>query len=421
MAQENHKLNQELKELLFKYEKLREELSKKENILLSREDDLNKKHKEADERISQVRKEELLITARKSDLLSNEQRVNKKDTDLDKERDNIKKREKESNEEKEKYETLKKELDEDKEDTKIKREEADEKNKRAREWEKETEAIHERAKTIDDEIKRKEEEFERKREEIENTLNEKIAEYDRRIEDLEKAKETIDDINFDSKPEGEQAKIVVKEAIRRAMKMTEDIQKEFQELDEKYNKGTFKGFATPITEIDERFEELKSQFESIKEHAVANDLTTTVAEWITFIEECIVKADENKSKWEFSESYRNILFGLASCKNYEQLLQILNDWATGETEPEEEDNEKFIDYYEILEVDENATEEEIKKAYRDLAKKYHPDKQQNETEEEKAEAAEIMKQINEAKEVLLNTEERKKFDKKRREFKEKQN
>ena len=34
---------------------------------------------------------------------------------------------------------------------------------------------------------------------------------------------------------------------------------------------------------------------------------------------------------------------------------------------------EFIDYYKILEVDKKATEEEIKKAYRKLARKYHPD------------------------------------------------
>ena len=65
----------------------------------------------------------------------------------------------------------------------------------------------------------------------------------------------------------------------------------------------------------------------------------------------------------------------------------------------------FIDYYKILEVDKKATEAEIKKAYRKLARKYHPDLNPNDKE------AEIkFKEINEANEVLSHAENRKKYD-----------
>lgn len=64
-----------------------------------------------------------------------------------------------------------------------------------------------------------------------------------------------------------------------------------------------------------------------------------------------------------------------------------------------------LDYYKILGVDKNATEEEIKKAYRKLARKYHPDVNPNDPQ------AEIrFKEINEANEVLGNPENRKKYD-----------
>lgn len=66
---------------------------------------------------------------------------------------------------------------------------------------------------------------------------------------------------------------------------------------------------------------------------------------------------------------------------------------------------KYKDYYEILGVDKNASQEEIKKAYRKLAKKYHPDMNAgNEKAQEK------FKEINEAYEVLGDENKRKKYD-----------
>jgi curved DNA-binding protein len=65
----------------------------------------------------------------------------------------------------------------------------------------------------------------------------------------------------------------------------------------------------------------------------------------------------------------------------------------------------FIDYYKVLGVDKKATEAEIKKAYRKLARKYHPDVNPNDKEAEKN-----FKEINEANEVLSNAENRKKYD-----------
>jgi curved DNA-binding protein len=65
----------------------------------------------------------------------------------------------------------------------------------------------------------------------------------------------------------------------------------------------------------------------------------------------------------------------------------------------------FKDYYKLLGVPRTATPEEIRKAYRKLALKYHPDK----TKGDKA-AEEKFKDVNEANEVLSDPEKRKKYD-----------
>jgi curved DNA-binding protein len=66
----------------------------------------------------------------------------------------------------------------------------------------------------------------------------------------------------------------------------------------------------------------------------------------------------------------------------------------------------FIDYYKILEIPKSATPDEIKKAYRKMARKYHPDVNPNDKEAERK-----FKEINEANEVLSNPENRAKYDK----------
>ena len=65
----------------------------------------------------------------------------------------------------------------------------------------------------------------------------------------------------------------------------------------------------------------------------------------------------------------------------------------------------YIDYYKILGVDKSASQEDIRKAFKKLARKHHPDLNPNDPD-----AKRRFQEINEANEVLGDPEKRKKYD-----------
>ena len=78
--------------------------------------------------------------------------------------------------------------------------------------------------------------------------------------------------------------------------------------------------------------------------------------------------------------------------------------------------DKVKDYYKILNISTEATKDEIKKSFRTLAKKYHPDRNPNDKE-----ALRKFQDVNEAYEVLSKEDSRKKYDQERNKFKNSNN
>lgn len=395
------------------------------NILLERENRIKKSGEELEERAAEIRKEEIMLETRKADVKRREQKAENRENDMTTERIEIEKREKEaerirtgSEEAKVKYEEFYKELEEKNEAVSQMEEKMKKQLNAAEEANAAAQVIHEKARVIDEEIRKKEDEFEKSRIEIEASLREKMDEYDRRIADLENAEGIAEGVKFDKSKEGTEAKIVVKEAIRQAKKTLTDAKTKFDELDEKYSDGTFKGFSIPLEEIDRSFSDLKFQYGQIKEHLETNEsLPGAAMKWLLSIEECIIQADKCIKSWEFSEGYRYIIKGLATCRNYELLLTILNEWegstTSGATNNSEED---FTNWYEVLGVSENATLKEIKNRRNELIMQYHPDRAPDDMKDE-YNARTI--QINKAYEVLSDKDERKAFDEKLRNHKHK--
>ena len=419
--------------------KLQQQLQEEQSRLSAWEEDLKN-------RAEAIRKEEMTLHIRGESLKKDEQRVAKKDKDLESERQNIKDEHKEMKARESKAEQAEKKYTEQKEAYFEKQKSVDEEKRKVEEKLKDLDSREEKCRNKEEEINKRlsevtekertfsakeksrmtsfdkeKERWEKDRAEIENTLEEKIKEYDRKMADMEAASETIDSIKYDDSEDGKRAKIVVKETIRMAMKTLEDNLQKFKELDEKYASGSFKGFSIPIDEISIVNEELKSQYEAVKEHAESTGLDFSI--WLEKIENAILEADKNFKSFFFAECYRNAIEGLSYCKGYSDIINILNEYAGSaegtsddgaETSADSEEAE-WENYYEFFFEDKydcdfdysQMSENVLKKQYRKMAKKYHPDTAED---KDKDEFTAITIHLNKIWEVLSDSEKRAEYD-----------
>lgn len=78
---------------------------------------------------------------------------------------------------------------------------------------------------------------------------------------------------------------------------------------------------------------------------------------------------------------------------------------------------RFIDYYKVLNIPANADKSEIRKAFRELAKQYHPDNlDKNLSLEERSKSVNKFKRINKIYEILMDDEKREKYDQKYQQY-----
>ena len=98
--------------------------------------------------------------------------------------------------------------------------------------------------------------------------------------------------------------------------------------------------------------------------------------------------------------------------NQPQIIKWFGKFLADKTPKKKRITTEDLDYYDVLEVSPKASIEVIERAYRVLAKKYHPDTASQTMS--RAEAEEKMKKLNEAYEVLSNPVLRGKYDQERR-------
>ncbi|MBK8396079.1 MAG: hypothetical protein IPL26_12695 [Leptospiraceae bacterium] len=266
----SHRINESFQKLSVSTESYSNELkeisknlNEEKRALNNFQKDLRKEKKDLEERLGNLRKEEILLETRKSEFTRNLNEFQKdKATILDIES---------------KFEEK---------DSKLKEWEYGLENKENLLKEKEEylenqeNLFHEEKVTFDElkeSISEEKEILEEEREsfftdskELKDKLEERIREYEIKLSEIEHLKTTVDLFKKDKSKEGKEAKLVVQEAIRQMQKVCKDMLSRTEELEEKYCDGSFKGFALPLDQIENKIEELKNHLEEIYSYSKDN-------------------------------------------------------------------------------------------------------------------------------------------------------
>lgn len=410
LEQNIHKSNQSFDstqiELLKEIRALVKNIEKEKFLVIQQKEFLEKKEMELKEKSKEIRQTEIWITAKKTDIKKELKQIREKEFEIEE-------REKSILQETERLHFKESEILE--KETNLSDREAFLAEKEIefsfheRELSEKQELINEK----EIELKEGLEKLFKEKEELNKKLAEKIDEYDEKFASLKETKETIDLFKKDKSKEGKEVKLVVQEAIRQMQKLSKDMLSRSEELEEKYCGGTFKGFALPLDEIENKIEELKNHLEEIYSYSKDNP-HIPLNLFIKEIELRFKKANESKDLWDFPMAFQSVIEAITFCLSLETFLKSLNEWSESSGEPKEETSEEESDFYADLGVSFDATFEEIKKAYRDLAKKFHPDTQSPDlSEEEKEENRKQFFKIQKAYEVLSDESSRREYDSKK--------
>jgi len=145
--------------------------------------------------------------------------------------------------------------------------------------------------------------------------------------------------------------------------------------------------------------QVKHQVDDVHFDAVAK--TLGVAQKFQKVIIISTKSGFSAQSWEHARNNPTVIELWDSEKFKEEITQYLIEQDNSDFEEELQSN---LNYYEILGVSRNATQEEIKNRYREVSLKFHPDKEASSLSEE------MMKQVNIAHETLKDIEKRKKYD-----------
>ena len=246
-------------------------------------------------------------------------------------------------------------------------------------------------------------------------LKQKIDEYQSLLKDTKKLEEKKVQL---------QEEIVKQEAELKSLKTKSDELLQTIEMDEKKldKKITEEAVMGLINTMEEASNTLKSQLAEIHSSLKDGFFVLSASKIQSLLHDIKIALKEFK-KQKLEHAYLGNIINL-----YEMSLDALEkgDYESAyyyalasfiyvqiilsdeEEEPEAPSKE---DYYSILGLEKNATEEEIKKVYRELVKKYHPDHYPDDlTEEEKAQMEEKFIEIQEAYDILSDPDKRAKYD-----------